>query len=155
LVGQGYRPLRIRSRTPLASWPVHFWNESRSLPQPLQVRRLDTNRSLGVSAYFLLQDPQPRVAGALMAAADRLSVPYVVAAGSLRYTSGGETATGDGSAISLTDAEYARNGQVADRALAASLADRNVLYYRLADDEPDPPSTDVCFANRTLEWFRD
>ena len=54
----------------------------------------------------------------------------------------------------MVDTQQTITGQGSDRTLAASFADFNVLYYRAADDEPDPPATDVCFAPQTLAWFR-
>jgi hypothetical protein len=150
LVGQGFLKTRVKMRAGFDRWPAHFWNSPLSLPHWLQVRRLDANRSLGVPGYFLVGDPGDE----LIAAADRIATPYVVQSSGWLYTSGGQTQAGAGSPISLTDAVQTSAGQAGDRAIAGNFAAANVLFYRVADDEPDPPKTDVCFAPRTLDWFR-
>jgi hypothetical protein len=156
LIGQGFLQTKVSTRTGFDGWPLHFWNSDLALPHPLQVRRLAANASLGVPAYFLVRSPYHNSIGdpELVAAADRIGVPYVIESSNWLYTAGGQTPSGAGSAISLTDTQQTIAGQNNDRALADSLANANVLYYRAADDEPDPPRTDVCSAPRTLEWFR-
>src|SRR5262249_20093322 len=79
---------------------------------------------------------------------------YVVQSSGWLYCSGGQTAGGNQAPISLVNTQQTIAGQGFDRTLAASFADLNVLYYRAADDEPDPPATDICFAPQTLDWFR-
>jgi hypothetical protein len=148
LIGQGFFATRVRMRTGFDAWAAHFWNNELSLPRPLQVRRLDANRALGVPAYFL--DPSDE----LIAAADRVSVPYVVQSSGWLYCSGGQTPGGNQGPISLVNTQQTITGENNDRALAGSFADLNVLYYRAADDEPDSPRTDVCVAPQTLDWFR-
>jgi hypothetical protein len=151
LVSQGFLAIRVRVRTGFDAWAAHFWNSPLPLPHSLQTRRLDANRSLGVPAYFFLYaDPHDE----LIAAADRLSVPYVVQASAWLYCSGGQTPSGNQGSISLVNTQQTITGQRSDRSLAGSFADLNVLYYRAADDEPDPPRTDVCVAPETLDWFR-
>lgn len=151
LIGQALRAFRIRARTGVGRWPIHFWNDAGVLlPIPLLVRHLDANTSLGISGYFLL----PRQHEDVVAAADRLGVPYVVRSSGYLRTSGGEAPDGSGSPFSLTDGEAIASGRVLDTREAASFADANVLYYRVADDEPDPPMTDVSYDARTLGRFR-
>jgi hypothetical protein len=149
LIGQGFLAIRVRIRTGFDTWAAHFWNTGLPLPHWLQVRRLDVNRSLGVPSYFLIGDPRDE----LINAADRVSAPYVVQSSGWLYCSGGQTPAGNQGAISLVNTQQTITGQANDRALAASFADLNVLYYRAADDEPDPPRTDVCVAPQTLNWF--
>lgn len=142
-------------RTRFDVWPSHFWNNRRVLPLPLQVRRLDANRALGVTAYYHLNEAS--VEDLVVAAADRVATPYVARSSgwvSVPLGSGQATFDGTGSAISLTDDQAIVTGQAADRELASGLADANVLYYQVGDDDPKVPRTDVCYAERTLVWFR-
>jgi hypothetical protein len=151
LLAQGFLQTRLRMRTGFDAWAAHFWNSPLSFPHRLQVRRLDANLSLGAPAYmFLVGDATDE----LIPAADRISSPYVVQSSGWLYCSGGQTPGGNQGPISLVNTQQTIIGQGLDRALAASFADLNVLYYRAADDEPDPPATDVCFAPETLAWFR-
>jgi hypothetical protein len=150
LLAQGFLQMRLKVRTEFDAWAAHFWNTPLSLPHRLQVRRLDANLSLGVPAYMPLGDATDE----LISAADRISSPYVVQSSGWLYCSGGQTLGGNQSPISLVNTQQTLIGQGLDRTLATSFADFNVLYYRAADDEPDPPATDVCFAPQTLAWFR-
>jgi hypothetical protein len=150
LLAQGFLQARITMRTGFDTWAAHFWNTSLSLPHRLQVRRLDANRSLGAPAYMFLGNATEE----LIAAADRISSPYVVQSSGWLWCNGGQTAGGNQGPISLVNTQQTITGQGFDRTLAASFADLNVLYYRAADDEPDPPATDVCFAPETLTWLR-
>lgn len=150
LLAQGFLQTRLRIRTGFDTWAAHFWNTPLSLPHRLQIRRLDANLSLGAPAYMFLNDASDE----LIPAADRISCPYVMQSSGWLYCSGGQTSSGNQGPISLVNTAQTRSGQGVDRTLAASCANLNVLYYRAADDEPDPPTTDVCFAPQTLAWFR-
>ena len=131
-----------------------IWRKSSAQPRlegvPLRSSSASGTRALGVPAYFLLGDPRDE----LIAAADRVSAPYAVQSSGWLYCSGGQTPGGNQGPISLVNSQQTITGQGNDRALAASFADLNVLDYRAADDEPDPPRTDVCVAPQTLDWFR-
>ena len=127
LLAQGFFRTRVRMRTSFGTWAAHFWNTALSLAQPLQVRRLDANRSLGVPGYFLLGDSTDE----LIVAADRVSTPYVVQSSGWLYCSGGQTPGGTQAPISLVNTQQTVAGQSNDRILASSFADLNVLYYRV------------------------
>jgi hypothetical protein len=154
LVGQHARALRARGRTGMGAFPVHYWNDAFiALPGPLFVRHLDANGALGISAFFTISASSP-VGIDVVAAADRLAIPYVPQSSGWLYTSGGQAPDGSGSQLSLTNAQAVASGTAIDRNTAAAWADANVLYYMAGDDEPNPPRTDVSFDPSALTRFR-
>jgi hypothetical protein len=152
LVGQAVQAYRVRGRTDARRWPIHFNNYPAYLPQPLLIRHLETSASLGISGYFLLASPSPTEDDTIRAA-DHLGIPYVVQGAGWLFTSGGTAPDGTGGLFSLTNAEAVAAGMTRDTNAASALAATNVLYYRLADDEPDPPHSDVSFDPATLARY--
>src|SRR5262249_44043682 len=51
------------------------------------------------------------------------------------------------------DGSTITTGMIGDTNLAKSFAATNVLYYRVADDEPDSPAVDAGYDPRTLDRF--
>jgi hypothetical protein len=156
LVGQALRTIRIRGRTGMENWLIHFWNNSGVLylPQPLLVRHLDAYTSLGVSAYFPLTEPHPGNVAAILrndivTAADRLAVSYSVEASAwlANIGDGGQSppTVGGPCIFRLTDGATVAAGMTRDTALARACTDLNILYYRIGGDEPHSVSTDVSF----------
>lgn len=152
LVGQAFLPLRIRRRAGADRWTIHFWNTAMVLPNALMARHLAAQASLGISGYFSLP-ASVSASDDTIAAADRLGIPYVVQSSGWLHAAYGTPSSGSGYPFTLTDGEEIATGRAGDTNLAASLADANVLYYRLADDEPDPPDTDVSFDDQALARF--
>jgi Beta-galactosidase trimerisation domain len=159
LVGQTLRQFRVRGRVSGAFWPIHFQNNyfrtasNLMLQQSLMVRHLDAQASMGISAYYKVSMP-PRAQDDDIAAADRLAVPYVPDTGGWLVSRGGMTPGGSEAPWSLTDGEAIATGMQREAHNAAVSADSNVLYYKLADDEPGPPDIDVSHDARTLARFR-
>lgn len=157
LLAQGAVRLRVRRRPRRDGWPIYFYNARFFLPQPLLVRRFDANGSLGVSAYMPVRVDRSPLGRDEVRAADRLDIPYAV------QTSGWITPRG-GTApdrtpvpppdpddpnsqplpnLSLTDVGRVAGGMSGDTTAGQRMADGNVLFYRVADDEPTPPYFDA------------
>ncbi len=161
LIAQAVRRFRLRRRSGLDGWPVHFWNWQPLLPQPLLVRHFDTNASLGVWTLRALGDDS--LDSDIAASADRINMPYGVSASSWIIVRGGTAPDGtpiigrNGQPVpqlSLTDAARIAAGRADDAVTAANLADGNILFYLIGDQEPRPPRTDASHDLETLARFQ-
>ena len=155
LVGQGFRMFRVRPRFHWNTWPIHFWNNADvRVPASLLTRYFDAHASFGISAYFRFEPAQPNdEVRDVLNACDRLGLSYAVTAGAWLPLSQ-PPAVGIATETSLTDAEGVVTGTSNDKARGKAWSNTNVLYYKVQDDEPDPPETDSGFDARSVARFR-
>jgi hypothetical protein len=160
LLAQAVRGLRVRRRSGIDGFPLHFWNTVQTIPQTLMVRQLDAHSSFGISSLYNVGERA--LDTDLGTAADRLNVPYGMSTSGWLRASGGIAPDGTGEVLpdgtlrpfSLTNATAIANGRTRDTDQARAVADGNVLFYHVADDEPDPPRTDVSHDPETLSQFQ-
>jgi len=154
VIGEGLWAFQIRREAGVWPWTVHIWAGSTGVPAELLARRFDANRAFGADGL----GPMNTVSFEPIGALDRLGQPYVVRTAGDMVPKGGTNAAGEvaGSARSfLSDAQEQRREASEDASLAATLAGRNVLYYRGGGkDEPQGPPTNTSFYKDDLDAFR-